>query len=100
MKPLAPRPTRRPSGWTAALILAAVVFLAGFGGMATLWINHNPARGQIGWTHYRAATVGDGLLLPAFVATLVIARQHLRQKAIHSLRRYVAVTVGAAGVLG
>lgn len=50
---------------------AAAVAVAGFGGLLTLWVFGDWPDGLPGLFDYRAATAGDGLLLPTIVAILL-----------------------------
>ncbi|MEU2900366.1 hypothetical protein ACWC4E_29190 [Streptomyces sp. NPDC001273] len=55
------------------MALAAVVGVAGFGVQAVMWCAGNWPTHLTGWPDYRAATVGDLLMVPALTGTLLVS---------------------------
>lgn len=79
-------------------LVALIVLLFGFCAMGAFWALQSNKPGLIGWTHYRAATFGDGLLLPLLVATLDVCIQRLRQDTGTSPRRTACFAAFIVGV--
>ncbi|MFE9171163.1 hypothetical protein ACFYNZ_16835 [Streptomyces kebangsaanensis] len=61
------RPLRR------AMPLAAAVAVAGFGAQAVMWTVGDWPTHLTGWPDYRAATVGDLVMVPTLIGTLYAA---------------------------
>lgn len=63
----------------APAVLAAATFILGFGVMLTLWLSSH-SHATPGWPHYRAATFGDGVLVPVLASSLFASARWLRAK--------------------
>lgn len=53
------------------ILAAAVVFFMGFGIMNIFWMNYTGSNELLGLYDYKAATIGDGILLPILIGTIV-----------------------------
>ena len=85
---------RRPLLRAAAA--AAGTFLCGFGAMAAWWRWTPAEEGVRGFHDYRAATLGDGVLLPLFVWTLVRTHDRLEPSPHDRAAAWVGGLAGAA----
>lgn len=63
--------------WKLAVSIALGVFLLGFGAEYLFWVSKSWAPSDPGLFGYRAAAIGDSLLLPTLAALLVLAIDYL-----------------------
>jgi hypothetical protein len=81
----------------APALLALVVFVAGYGALTSFWWLGTWGSGLPGLYDYRSATLGDGVLLPALAAALLVVGRSARHPVAHE--RAWSIAVGLAGAI-
>lgn len=79
-----------------AVLLAVAVAVAGFGAQAAMWALGRWPGDVSGWPDYRAATLGDLMMVPLLTGTLLAA---VRALPAPSARSRLPVVLGVTGLL-
>ena len=82
------------------VLLGFSTCVVGFGVMVTLWFTQTRRPGLLGFTHYRAATIGDAVLIPILFGSLYVTHYAIKSKTRVSTPSAGVVFAGALGAIG